>query len=777
MITADQLKDYFIRINNRNNFIMKEIPVYHPESIAYLKYWRLQKKRIIEGFWSIDNADIKLQEDDYNNHNQIDELYTPSYKYNGYWRYMPPQLYFYINQGTILHRLETDPKSAPKRKMRPHLRDLDWEMSYNWFECRGFSGFNLDDEYTCNREVLSFLNGDINYIDDPTVFKKNGDIKTYVPARKYLRQLHNRPLGIPIYNNRALNLMLMGSRELGKSYFVGVGVILHEFITDGAKAYNDETIKNPYKTEIFVGAALSSKSGDLLDKVVDAHDNLPGYYQKGSYYVPSPLYKQTVGTLKPNNIANPYKAEYEKKVGNDWLTFGTGSNIKHGIWTTENPEATAGTRPPIIVVEETGLLPNALQVHASNIPTQNEGTWKFGSSFYIGTGGNVDKVQESEILFKNPDGFQFLAFDDIFEGSGKIGFFVPAIYGPSEFKDENGNTNVELALNSFLKKREKAKKSPHASALNMEMMNYPLIPSEMFLNATGAMFPQALIKEHLAHVLANPHKYHNASYFGNMTFNSNGKVIWVPCDDHELVTEWPIKDNKSKKGVIQIWEQPVKDASGNVMKGRYIQGTDTYDDDESSTTSLGATFIFDLYTDRIVAEFTGRPRSQDFYEITRMMNIYYAAEHNYENNKKGLFGWYDRKQSLHLLCDNPEYLKGQMDITIHKEGNKSKGTDANKQTIAHGLSSQLDWMLEQAPNQEEGILNLHMIKSVGLLREYLSFSKDGNFDRISAMNMVAILRNQRIKFINKKQEEKVNRFINSGFFERNYTKPKKRLFS
>lgn len=776
MITADQIKDYFIRINNRNNFIMKEIHNYHPESVAYLKYWKTHKKRVIEGFWSIDHKDINLQKDDYNNHNQIDELYSINYEYNNYWRYMPPQLYFYINLGTILHKHKDDPKTAPKRKMRPSLRDLDWEMSYYWLECRGFSGFSLDDEYSCNRDLLAFMNGEILSIDDKSVFKSNGELKKYIPARKYLRQLHDKPKGLPLYNNQALNLMLLGARELGKSFFCADGVILHEFVTDGAKVYNEDSIKNPFKTEIFVGAALSSKSGDLLDKVTDAHDNLPGAYNKGNYYVPSPFYKQTSGTLKPNNMSNAFRHEYEKKVGNDWLTFGTRSNIKHGIWTTENPEATAGTRPSVIVVEETGLLPNALQVHASNIPAQNLGTWKFGSSFYIGTGGNVDKIQESEILFKNPEGFNFLAIDDIFEGSGKIGFFVPAIYGPEEFKDENGNTNIELALDHFLRKREKARKSPHASSLNMEMMNYPLIPSEMFLNASGAMFPQALIKEHLAHVLANPHKYHDASYFGNMTFDSNGKVIWIPSDASDLVTAWPIVDNKAKKGIIQIWEMPVKDASGSVMKNRYIQGTDTYDDDESSTTSLGSTFIFDLYTDRIVAEFTGRPRSTEFYEITRMMNIYYAAEHNYENNKKGLFMWYDRKQSLHLLCNNPEYLKGQMDITIHKEGNKSKGTDANKQTVAHGLSSQLDWLLEPAYNQDEGVLNLHMIKSVGLLREYLNFTKDGNYDRISAMNMVAILRNQRIKFINKKQEEKVNKFLNSGFFERNYTKPKRKIF-
>ena len=46
-------------INNRNNFLFREHPDYHPESINYLKYWKEEKRRIIEGYWGQDTIDNK----------------------------------------------------------------------------------------------------------------------------------------------------------------------------------------------------------------------------------------------------------------------------------------------------------------------------------------------------------------------------------------------------------------------------------------------------------------------------------------------------------------------------------------------------------------------------------------------------------------------------------------------------------------------------------------------------------------------------------------------
>lgn len=751
----------FVFIHNRKNFLIGEVPTLHPQSLAYLDYWKRHKKRCIEGFWSKDQADITINVDE--------DLPKEILNSNGNWRYMPSNLYFYVNFGTILHQDEKGPKSAPKKRMRPHLRDIEWEFFYNWLEARGFSGFAEDDEVTCDRAILDLQKGIITLDQlDPHCFTKAGKLKNFVHAREYLRQLHDKPLGYALYNNEAKNLMMLGSRGFGKSYTVGVGVTLHELLFDGAKVYNKETIENPYKVEIFVGAAIAAKSKDILDKTKDAMDSLAGGWGEGTKnYVPAPFFKRMSGSLNPNSV---WRHQYDKKVGGNWVKGGTDSNIKHGIYTTENPEAAAGTRPGIMVVEEVGLCPNILTVHGSNAACQKEGSWKFGSAIYLGTGGNVEKIQETETIFRNPTGFDFLEFDDDVEGSGKTCWFVSSIYAMNQYKDANGNTNVEAALAHKERDREKARLAKDPSALALEMMNYPLKPSEMFLNAKGAMFPLAELKSQLAELTGNPHKYENAHYFGELVFKTNGQLVWESGSIANLERQFPINDNKGREGVIQIIEMPKKDSSGNVITNRYIQGTDTYDDDESKTNSLGSTFIMDSWTDRIVAEYTGRRSTTDFYEITRRLNLFYSTIHNYEQNKKGLYGHYDKKNSTHLLCDTPESLKDVADITISKVGNKRKGTHASTPIIAHGLRLILDWLLHPAYGYDEssGKLNLHTIQNEALLRELMSYNSSGNFDRVSALIMLMILKEERIKFIQRRQEQKVQDLTTDEFFTRNY---------
>jgi len=65
--------------------------------------------------------------------------------------------------------------------------------------------------------------------------------------------------------------MLLGSRESGKSFSVS-GLISHNFLTDGATVYSEETIKKPAPVEILVGAEDSKFSTDILKKVRDAFD-------------------------------------------------------------------------------------------------------------------------------------------------------------------------------------------------------------------------------------------------------------------------------------------------------------------------------------------------------------------------------------------------------------------------------------------------------------------------------------------------------------------------
>lgn len=281
---------------NKNNFLLKEIPSLHPSSEEYLLFWRREKRRCIEGHWV-----------------------------SGKW--MPGNLYFYINYWTIL--LNKTAHSKTKIPGKPFLRDLEWEFFYNWLEARGFSGFE-DDAYTCNRN-----------------FK---DQDNYIPASEYLRKIHTKNLGKPLFENEAMNFLMMGSRGFGKSYSVAGGIIGHEFVFDGMKSYDPEYIGSPPSTEIVVGAGDAKYSGDILKKTQFGLDNLPGGIEIGDKFYPSPFSKQYGGSWYSGKEVI---AQYKKKLGGTWKILGSKSKIKHRTF-KDNAFAANGTRPAVMVMEEIG---------------------------------------------------------------------------------------------------------------------------------------------------------------------------------------------------------------------------------------------------------------------------------------------------------------------------------------------------------------------------------------------------------------------------------------
>lgn len=763
-------------INNRNNFLVKDIPKYHPSSIKFMKYWKEEKRRCIEGYWGVDEKELECTPLDIDTMTLDGDL-----KY----RYMPAKLYFYVNYGTIKHRPDYLPKTAPKIKMRPYLRDFEWAYYYVEIEARGFSGFSEDKELSSNKSLLNpdytdedlihmckDENGKIIDIKYNNLFKEDGSRKEYINPRDYIRRTFDKPMGLPVYENEASNFMLLGARGGGKS-FLTANTIAHEWLFDGAKYYTEESIKNPAVVEVLVGAAISSKSSEILGKVADMLEEIPGKYDNDSVH---PFYKEHSGTLGPNNFKNPFRHEYEKKLAGKWKKLGSKSKIYHATFTTENPEAAAGTRPGLIIVEEVGLCPNILTVHGSNEAAQmTDGVVKFGTSIYIGTGGNVEKIIESELIFRDPKGFSMLEFDDIWEGNGKIGWFVPAYYMDGNYKDENGNTMLKEAISVYEKRRESKKKSKSSSAIDLEMMNYPLKPSEMFINKLGNRFPIAELKEQLVEVQSNKRDYEDKHWIGELIFTKDGSLKFEPKEASQVVRDYPVLDNKNKPGTIEIFEMPKRNQENEIFANRYFLGTDTYDDDDSTTNSLGCILVMDAWTKRIVAEYTGRRSTKEFYEVTRKLTLFYNGINNYENNKKGLFWYYEKKKSLNLLADTPESLKDEANVSIRRTGNTRYGTPATVGVNRYTIQLIEMWLDEQAAGREEHVTNVQTIRSPGILKELISYNPDPdyNFDRISALGMLLIIVEDKYKVIDSgRQNNGIKRkdLSKDSFFTKNYDK-------
>ncbi len=687
-------------IINNSNFLINEVPNFHPISqrYDYLDWWRSQKRACIEGKW-----------------------------FSGKW--MPGTLYYYTN----FHTISVESKEAQGRLLgRPWLRDIEWEKAYIYEEACGFSGFSGDEKYTCNRQYGPEKQQALEF---EWITQEELDSKIYVSAREYLRKNHFIDLGKPLYNNQAKNVIDLESRGGGKSFWSS-GLINHNFLFDGATDYDyylDKISKGEaLRSDTVVGAVEAKFSSDLLSKSKVAFENLPGRQEINGEVFESPLYKTFTGSMAS---------------GKDFYSAKSKSVIHHRTF-ADDPLAANGTRPNRAFLEEVGFLSSIIEVWGALESTQQSSEFKNLVIYGLGTGGltKAGAALYAKEVFYNPEDYNCLAFDDEWEGKGKIGFFLPATKTLNQFKEtENYITNEEMSLKFIEGNRIKAKQSNSKLRYITERINAPLAPSEIFLTTEGGIFPIEDLNARLATLESNKTAL-NSTY--KVRFNLIEGKPQLTTTTKGVIREYPVRRGIDLDSAIELFELPKKDHNGNIPWGRYISGWDPVDVDgnDDITQSLQSVFIMDLWTNRIVAEYTGRTRiAEDYYEQVRRLLLFYNAICNYENNIKGPYGYFKNKNSLHLLAETPDILKDQNLLKGSTIGNKSLGTRTNNEIINYGLGLQVSWMDGEAYNTDNGSMNLDTVESPGLIKEWIAFDKDINCDRVSAMNMLMILKEDRAR--------------------------------
>lgn len=507
--------------------------------------------------------------------------------------------------------------------------------------------------------------------------------------------------------------------------------------------------------------ALASDKGDLIDDglLTKAWDNLDFInehtaWRKRRQEKNTMMHKRSSYLDLDRQIYKGYKSEII------------------GLTTQNKPEKARGKRGKVIMLEEAGRYLDLLKVWGIARPSMEQGSLVYGLMVAFGTGGTEGAAFEGlETLFYQGGGYRVLMKRNVFDktrGEGECAFYCGEYLNREGFYDKNGNSDVIGALiELFYARLEVLKSTTDPRAIVQEKADRSITPQEAVMRTEGTIFPIGDLKDHLAEIKPNILKFTSAHHVGRLALNQNG-VEFVYDKSENVIREFPANTKKDKSGGVEVFVLPQKNGKGIIPHLRYIVGVDPYDDD--SGTSLGSAFVFDLWTDKIVAEYTGRPKfANDFYEIVRRLAIFYNASINYENKNKGLFGYFSNKHSLHLLADNPKFLK-DTDTTQAREsyGNKSKGTNPTQQVNALARRLQRDWMLSIAHNEED-VMNLNKIRSIAYIQELISWNPDGNFDRVSAMGMVMILREERLKYIPGEQSKKgVSELANDNFWNDNY---------
>ena len=545
--------------------------------------------------------------------------------------------------------------------------------------------------------------------------------------------------------------------------FIASSIMEHEFFTDGCKSV-DEFLKRNNKVEIFCGAPLAGKSSDLLDKFKQSLDNLPGEYKSGNSYSPAPFSKQCSGTLKVANSKNPYRFIYEKKIGNATKLAGTGTLLKHETF-KDNKQAAVGGRYSVLVIEEVGLEDSLLTIHGANRSTQDLGDGKFGSSLYIGTSGDVDKVVETEIIFRDPEAYDFLAFPDIYESRNKIGFFLPAPYTNIAYKDEMGNTKIDEAMEYEYYIRDVAKQAGNTAAYDELIMSRPIKPSEMFMSRTGNKFPIAMLREQQA----TNDRYNfkkNLRTVGSLVEDKDyiHGVKFKPDFDLRPIDRFPHDSKSDIRGAWEFYEHP---PAGVVQPGLYKIVYDPIRD-EGGGTSLAAIYVYksnntlDLNGNELVAWWVGRlDLPDDIHFQCVLASKYFNAQVMFENNILDFKNYCMRTGNYQILAPTPKTVieKAVKDPNLKYD----VGVPITTPLKQYAIRLIQQWLLEEKSKQVEELIdgttreviirNLHTIKDDLLLEELIQYNDKGNFDRVSALILLVLWLEQDKEVVIKKDEE------------------------
>lgn len=367
-----------------------------------------------------------------------------------------------------------------------------------------------------------------------------------------------------------------------------------------------------------------------------------------------------------------------KDTRNKDVALGTRNEII-GLSLNNDSDKARGKRSHLMIWEEFGMFPGFIDAWNTSRPNVEEGGYSFGQAIALGTGGTEgsDFSGALEMIY-NPLGYNVYGVPNMFDkgtsGGSKSILFIGEYMNRKGCYDKNGNSDVIKAVLEEVKERVFIKyNSTDPSTIAQRIAEHPMSIQEAVMRRDGTLFPVADLTDHLNYIESNKIEWHRGHLVGELYQGPEGNISFRPTDD-DPIRDFPLKDNRHK-GALEIYELP-KEVNGKVPNYRYVGGIDPIDDDHSTTVSLPSIFILDMFTDRIVAEYTGRPDfADDFYEICRRLAIFYNASLNYENDKKGLFTYFSNHHCTHLLCDTPDILRDVELVKSSMYGNKAHPYD------------------------------------------------------------------------------------------------------
>lgn len=536
------------------------------------------------------------------------------------------------------------------------------------------------------------------------------------------------------------HMAVLKCRQRGYSFKGGSMLVRNYMLIPGSKNF---AIASEQK--FLIGDGLLTKAWQIMD-----------FLDKHTAWAKQRL----VSTRMERTSGYKITDEFGKQTEQGYLSSITGITLKN------DPERVRGTRAKLVLWEEGGKFPSLLDAWRIEQPSVETDDGKaFGLMIAFGTGGTEGASFEGlKELFYNPKSYNVLSFPNIWdEGreNTECAFFVPAYSNLESFDDDgnqvymdrDGNSYKEKAIENLIDQRNKVKDGGASQqSIDRFISERPIRPAEAVLELGKNIFPRRLLMDQLTRIRTNK-KLQSMKHIVDLEWDGNGQVKATekPSGD---ITNYPLKKGDKPHGSVVIWEYPVKDPP----LGLYIGGCDPYDHDDSFTNSLGSTFIFkrvragEAWTDVIVAEYSGRPdTAEEYYENVRKLLTFYNARLLFENERKGIYPYFTNKHCDYLLADQPDKIISE--VFKDSKVQRRKGCHMTKQIRAYGEGLILEWLLDEF---EEGHPNVERVYSEPLIEELIENDGVRNVDRVIALCMVMIYREElyQLKVSSAKEQNK-----------------------
>jgi len=334
-----------------------------------------------------------------------------------------------------------------------------------------------------------------------------------------------------------------------------------------------------------------------------------------------------------------------------------GSEIR-GLTAKDKEQVISRYSPFWVFWEEVGKWKKGQCIKAREfaLPAQQAEGKKTGFNTFIGTGGDMDQgADDLKTIHYNPEAYNVLEFSnkwerDITAKNRKSGHFSTAL--AYKIIDKDGNSSLSEG-DKYLIEQEKKKKS-QKERLKFRTQN-PKYASDAFLISAGGFFGEDRI------ILLNK-RYTEVISGTDVAPIEVGRLEPLDASDISKGVKFILDPN----GWLKVRERPRLDKDGKTFINLYVQGTDSYDIDETATTnSKGASYVKKKYlpgdgvNNTYVCEYIDRPGigsggGKTFYKNCAMISVWYNCLNLIENRNLRIFDWYDNNKVGNHIRKRPE---------------------------------------------------------------------------------------------------------------------------